>query len=277
MTGHRPSAIGSEALPRILALTDDRVVAEGRVAERAEAMARAAGRQLAVGLRSRALADGALVALAREVAEAVRPHGSWVAISGRADIARGVGARMVLAGRGAMTTADLRRVHPQAVVVRSAHSLEETGAEADALIVGPIFETSSHPDGRPVGAALVAALSARSAPVFAVGGITPERVPDMLAAGAWGVAAISALWDDGRIGDFLKVLPRDESIALTINGEARRARRGLSLATLLADLEIDPRGVVVERNRQIVRRDALAATPVDEGDSLELVHFVGGG
>jgi thiamine biosynthesis protein ThiS len=35
--------------------------------------------------------------------------------------------------------------------------------------------------------------------------------------------------------------------------------------------------VVVERNADILRRDALDATPVDAGDAFELVHFVGGG
>ena len=40
---------------------------------------------------------------------------------------------------------------------------------------------------------------------------------------------------------------------------------------------LDPRTVVVERNREIVRRPALAETPVHTGDAIELVHFVGGG
>jgi len=42
-------------------------------------------------------------------------------------------------------------------------------------------------------------------------------------------------------------------------------------------LNLDPRTVVVELNRQIVRRPALGATALEDGDSVELVHFVGGG
>jgi len=51
----------------------------------------------------------------------------------------------------------------------------------------------------------------------------------------------------------------------------------MTLAGLLEHLGLDQRAVVVERNREIVRRPHLAATPVAEGDVIELVHFVGGG
>jgi thiamine biosynthesis protein ThiS len=46
---------------------------------------------------------------------------------------------------------------------------------------------------------------------------------------------------------------------------------------LIESLGLDPRMIVVERNREIVRRPDLDRTPVEDGDVLELVHFVGGG
>jgi thiamine biosynthesis protein ThiS len=49
------------------------------------------------------------------------------------------------------------------------------------------------------------------------------------------------------------------------------------LLTLLEHLGLDPRTVVVELNREIVRRPNLGAASLSEGDSVELVHFVGGG
>jgi len=64
---------------------------------------------------------------------------------------------------------------------------------------------------------------------------------------------------------------------LIVNGEARRFEPGLTAAGLLAELELDPRAVVVELNRRIVRRPELDQTRLDDGDSVELVHFVGGG
>ena len=64
---------------------------------------------------------------------------------------------------------------------------------------------------------------------------------------------------------------------VVVNGSPRTVRPGVTLLQLLADLELDPRTVVVEHNRRIVRRPALAETPVAAGDAIEVVHFVGGG
>jgi len=66
-------------------------------------------------------------------------------------------------------------------------------------------------------------------------------------------------------------------LSIVLNGEPRRVPASVTLEQLLAGLGLDPRGVVVELNRQIVRRPALAATPLKDGDAIELVHFVGGG
>ncbi|GIW51898.1 MAG: thiamine biosynthesis protein ThiS [Gemmatimonadales bacterium] len=66
-------------------------------------------------------------------------------------------------------------------------------------------------------------------------------------------------------------------IKVTVNGEPRTLERETSLLGLLQALELDPRMVVVEHNRTIVRRPALAETVVRDGDQVELVHFVGGG
>lgn len=69
----------------------------------------------------------------------------------------------------------------------------------------------------------------------------------------------------------------DPSIEVVINGETRRLPEGVSVEALLVRLELHPRLVVVERNGEILRRDAYAGTAVAAGDTLELVHFVGGG
>lgn len=67
-------------------------------------------------------------------------------------------------------------------------------------------------------------------------------------------------------------------ITLTVNGAPREASAGSTLASLLATLGIEPRLVVVELNRAIVRdRDSLASLSLSSGDVVEIVHFVGGG
>ncbi len=68
-----------------------------------------------------------------------------------------------------------------------------------------------------------------------------------------------------------------DTIDVTINGESRVVAAGATLLELLASLELDPRAVVVEHNRVIVRRPNLSGVTVADGDAIELVHFVGGG
>ncbi len=67
------------------------------------------------------------------------------------------------------------------------------------------------------------------------------------------------------------------ALRLTVNGEPRELPGPATLLDLLAHLGLDPRTVVVERNREIVRRPQLGDTAVADGDLIELVHFVGGG
>ena len=66
-------------------------------------------------------------------------------------------------------------------------------------------------------------------------------------------------------------------IEIVLNGEARRVPGPSTVAALLHHLGLDPRTVVVELNRNIVRRAHLDDTSLAEGDTVELVHFVGGG
>jgi len=68
-----------------------------------------------------------------------------------------------------------------------------------------------------------------------------------------------------------------QTVDVVINGEHKPITPGVTLLELLAELELDPRTVVVEHNRRIVRRPALAEVTVAAGDAIELVHFVGGG
>lgn len=67
-------------------------------------------------------------------------------------------------------------------------------------------------------------------------------------------------------------------VVLAVNGGERRIPRGSTLADLLASLELDARTVVVERNGTILRdRSSFASLELVADDSLEIVHFVGGG
>jgi thiamine biosynthesis protein ThiS len=64
---------------------------------------------------------------------------------------------------------------------------------------------------------------------------------------------------------------------LTVNGEDRRVDEGTDIAALVGLLGLETCKVAVERNRSIVPRSAYGATPLAEGDRIEIVHFIGGG
>ena len=66
-------------------------------------------------------------------------------------------------------------------------------------------------------------------------------------------------------------------IEVVVNGERRAVPAGATLLELLTLLGLDPRAVVVEHNRKVVRRPDLAAGRLAADDAIELVHFVGGG
>lgn len=66
-------------------------------------------------------------------------------------------------------------------------------------------------------------------------------------------------------------------LEIVVNGEQWRIPSPATVADLLRHLSLDPRTVVVELNRQIIRRPRLGDTELADGDAVELVHFVGGG
>lgn len=64
---------------------------------------------------------------------------------------------------------------------------------------------------------------------------------------------------------------------IIVNGDPREVGDASTLLDLLKRLDLDPRTVVVEHNREIVRRPRLAEVSLSDGDAVEVVHFVGGG
>ncbi|MCJ7421802.1 sulfur carrier protein ThiS [Sphingomicrobium astaxanthinifaciens] len=69
----------------------------------------------------------------------------------------------------------------------------------------------------------------------------------------------------------------DSTLAVRVNGEHRRVAQGTSVAQLVREIGLDPARVAVERNLEIVPRATLEEVAVADGDSYEIVHFVGGG
>jgi thiamine biosynthesis protein ThiS len=66
-------------------------------------------------------------------------------------------------------------------------------------------------------------------------------------------------------------------VKILLNGEPHEIPGRLSVASLLTSLGIDPRRVAVEHNLAVVKRSAFDGAMIEDGDSIEIVNFVGGG
>lgn len=66
-------------------------------------------------------------------------------------------------------------------------------------------------------------------------------------------------------------------MVITLNGDRFELDRPVTVTDLLARLDIDPRRVAVEHNLTILKRHAFPEVVLGDGDTLEIVNFVGGG
>jgi thiamine-phosphate diphosphorylase len=186
-------------LPRVHAFTEAALLAVPEFGIRAAAIA-ACGSAVALHARAPGESGARLAAVSLRMLALTRPPEAAVFVNGRPDIAAAIGAAGVQLGSSDLTPADARRALPHGWIGRSVHSSEEADAAvvdgADFLVVGSIYQTASHPDRPPAGLQLVRDCAGLGRPVIAIGGITPQRAAEVRAAGAYGVAAIRALWLD---------------------------------------------------------------------------------
>jgi thiamine-phosphate pyrophosphorylase len=187
-------------LPRLHAVTDTAVLELHDFLLRAAAIA-AAGPAVAIQVRDHAATAQRLTAVTQRVAALARPPEASVFVHGRADIAAALQLQGLHLAQRDLSAADARaafRDRWQGWIGVSVHSASQADAAlaegADYLTVGNVYDSPTHPDRPGTGLALVRELSARGIPVIAIGGINPARVAAVREAGAYGVAAISALW-----------------------------------------------------------------------------------
>jgi thiamine-phosphate pyrophosphorylase len=181
------------------------IVDTGRLGARAAGDAAAAlarGGAALVQLRAKDVTDRRLLALAEEVRDGARREGALFIVNDRPDVARLVAADGVHLGQGDVPPAAARAVLGEgAIVGRSTHSLAQLQdalrEPVDYVALGPVFATSTKADTEPVvGVELLRrARALTERPLVAIGGIDLSRAADVVAAGADGLAVISALLD----------------------------------------------------------------------------------
>jgi thiamine-phosphate diphosphorylase len=180
-------------------VTDDGILARPGFTRLARTVLEAAGTVAALHLRGHGTTGGRLFELARDLVGPARAAGARLLVNDRLDVALAADADGVQLGRRSLPVARARAAIGSRLLGYSAHDAREADAAADDgadfVIMGTIFETSAHP-GRAAGVPLIeAAVRATAVPVIAIGGLTPERVATVLAAGAAGVAVRGAVWD----------------------------------------------------------------------------------
>ena len=149
-------------------------------------------------LRVKSGGSAAFLDLAAALVEEARPFGAAVIVNDRADIARQAGAAGVHVGQDDLPPAEVRAIFGPGIIGLSTHDPaqidEALASAADYVAVGPIFGTATKDTGYEArGLQLVRRAANRGKPVVAIGGITLDTAPAVLAAGASQVAVISDL------------------------------------------------------------------------------------
>ncbi len=183
-------------LPRLHAITDERIARRGNLDELACELAAGGGPDLAFHARGRQLSGLEHYELARRLTTYPPPR---LFVNDRLDVALALHTAGVQLGVGSLPVSAARRLEAAWWIGKSVHGFAEADAAkaegADYLLVGPVYATATHPDRPPLGLETLGRIARLGLPVIAIGGIGPGRVREVKTAGACGAAAIRALWD----------------------------------------------------------------------------------
>jgi len=152
-------------------------------------------------LREKALDAGPMYSLCTQLVPLIEASGSMLMVNERFDIALASGAHGVHLPESSCPTDSVRKAAPGLIAGRSVHNTAAAVTAArsgiDYLLFGPIFFTpSKEAFGAPQGLdALHELCRSVSVPVFAVGGITPDKAFACIESGAYGIAALSPFLD----------------------------------------------------------------------------------
>jgi thiamine-phosphate pyrophosphorylase len=151
-----------------------------------------------VQLREKDAEAGDLLRWGEVFREAAERHGALFIVNDRPDIALAAGADGVHLGQNDLPPSIARRIlGPDAIIGLSCHRAEDhdrAPAEVDYLTAGPVYPTPTKPGRSGVGPDLVRhAAETVARPWFAIGGIDPENVADVVEAGARRIAVVRAV------------------------------------------------------------------------------------
>lgn len=200
---------------RLYPIVDADVCRARGLEPRALALACLHGGARVVQLRVKSGSSARFLDLATEMVEAAGEFGAAVIVNDRGDIARMARAAGVHVGQDDLPPDAVRELLGGGVIGLSTHDPQQADealrTSADYFAVGPVFGTATKDTGYSArGLDLVRSAAGRGKPVVAIGGITLERAPELIGAGARSVAVITDLLTDGdpelRVRDYLRAL-----------------------------------------------------------------------
>jgi thiamine-phosphate pyrophosphorylase len=199
-------------------ITDRRLAKSGLVAACDDALAAASNERVraAVQLREKDLGGRELLELARELRRICSARDALLLINDRIDVALACGADGVHFAADSFSIADARELlGPSKLIGCSTHGLEEVKssarAGADFAVFGPVYDPISKRAYRPACGveAIRAACAASTIPVYALGGITADRIRELQDSGIAGVSVIGSVFGDDSPGDATRHLLRE--------------------------------------------------------------------
>jgi len=166
-----------------------------------------------VQIREKDLGTRDLISLSRPLLPLVKQHQGTVLLNDRIDLVIALGADGVHLRSDSLPVSVARRLlGNEHLIGISTHSVEEAriaaGEGANFIVLGPVFDTPSKRSyGPPLGVQVLhEACRTIHLPIFAIGGMTPTRIPHVLSSGAYGVAVISSILQSTSIPDSTREL-----------------------------------------------------------------------
>ena len=214
MTAH-----AAGVLPPLHVVTDDRILADDGWLARARPVLEAGGDHLMLHVRGPGTSGRRLFDLVRALVPGAARAGASLTVNDRVDVALAVGLGSVHLGARSLGPTEARALMGGGARIGvSCHgSSELTRARsegADYLFAGNVFSTASHPGSEAKGVAWFGTMVAEAGgtPVVAIGGVTPDSAPPLVALGARGVAVLGGVWGSPdpaeAVADYIATLTR---------------------------------------------------------------------
>lgn len=188
-------------IPRLHLVTDDTILSREDFLKEARRVFTAGKERVALHIRGPGLPGQQIFDLVKALKASARKSGTLLLVNDRVDVALALDLSGAHLGQRSLPPAVARKLlGPDRVLGISAHGVRESvegqRGGADFVLVGTLYETPSHPKCVPGGPERIEDVApATTLPLLGIGGITQDRVREVMVAGGYGVAVRGGVWE----------------------------------------------------------------------------------